>query len=263
MALVTRTLTNDGDPLCVPNGPPLANTRVTFVLVDANGFPTSAWDAETHERVVGKVTTTTDAEGHFTVELWPNSRGNVPTMYACRVNHPDARTFRAAVDAGEGALQWIDFMLAGEALNAQGLSALGQHIADTDGAHAASAISITAIEGLDADNVQAALAALKAAGGGGAVAPLDVAESRDLANTDHGRVLNCTAGVTLTIPAGLQAGFNCAIHQASSSQVTVAAGDGVTLHNVSSQTKTQTQYAMVGLINTEVDVYNLTGATGA
>lgn len=93
--------------------------------------------------------------------------------------------------------------------------------------------------------------------------PSDEASNRDLTDDDHGAVLNCTSGITLTIPSGLRSGFHCAIHQAGASQVTVAAGVGVTLRNVGSEFKTAAQYAVVGIINTASEVYNLGGSTGA
>lgn len=95
--------------------------------------------------------------------------------------------------------------------------------------------------------------------------PTTVAASRDLADTDCGLVLKSTAvsGITLTIPNTLTAGFNCAVEQGGAGQVTIAAGSGVTLHNVDTQTKTSAQYAMVGVLNTGTNEYNLTGSTGA
>jgi hypothetical protein len=173
MTLVTRTLSNTGDPLYAPDGTLLAGKTVTFTLVSAAGRATDAWDATSHERVVGSVSIVTDAAGEFSVELWPNSRGNRVTQYLCHVDYPGVRDFIASVAPGEATLTWVQFMASGAALTAQELSdldlavaqveaALGEHTADTTAAHAASAISVTAISGIAATTVQGALAELAA-----------------------------------------------------------------------------------------------------
>lgn len=172
MALVTRTLNNTGAPLYSPAGVLLANVDVTFTLVDKNGRPTDAWDATTDERVVGVVSATTDASGLFSVALWPNSRGNRLTKYLCHVDYEGVRDFSASVDAGVGALAWVDFMASGEAVSAVGLTALGAHLADATAAHAASAISVdtSGDEFADYDgddDAQSVFAWLMENGGGG------------------------------------------------------------------------------------------------
>jgi hypothetical protein len=92
--------------------------------------------------------------------------------------------------------------------------------------------------------------------------PTSVSANRDLAYTDHGKTLVCTAGITLTIPTGLPAGFSCAIVQSSASAVTISTSGGATLNNVSGHTKTASQYAAVGIVNIGTNAYLLTGATG-
>jgi hypothetical protein len=52
-----------------------------------------------------------------------------------------------------------------------------------------------------------------------------VASSRALTAADDGDRLHCTAGITLTVPAGLGAKFGCAVY----GSVTLSAGAGVTL----------------------------------
>ena len=86
--------------------------------------------------------------------------------------------------------------------------------------------------------------------------------NRALTAADNDKTLNCTAGITLTVPSGLPPGFSCAIVQASASAVTIAAGSGVTINNVSAHTKTASQYAVVGLVNNDTNTYILSGATG-
>lgn len=160
MALVTRTLSNAGDPLYGPGGTLLAGVTVTFTLVSSAGRATDVWDATTHERVVGVVSTTTDAAGEFSVSLWPNSRGNRSSQYLCHVDYAGVRDFIASVAPGATTLSWVEFMAAGAVLTAQEITQLATHIADTTEAHAASAISYTPAGSLAAVNVQAALTEL-------------------------------------------------------------------------------------------------------
>jgi len=48
-------------------------------------------------------------------------------------------------------------------------------------------------------------------GGSTPTPPVQVGSSRPLASTDNGLVLECTATATLTVPAGLPAGFRCVV----------------------------------------------------
>lgn len=105
MTLVTRTLTNAGDALCGPNGVALDGVNITFTLVADLDQATAVWDATTHERVTsGPITVTTAAGGFFSVALWPNSRGNVPSTYLCKVDHRSVPPFRGSVDDVVGTL---------------------------------------------------------------------------------------------------------------------------------------------------------------
>lgn len=153
MAFVTRTIANTGAPLLAPDGTAIANTDVTFTLETLNGDPVDVWDATTYERVVGVITATTDATGVFSVDLWPNNRGNQQTQYLCHVDHPSVRDFRASVDEGESDLTWVAFMAAGTPLTAQELSAL-----------TVAQAAITASQEAAAASAEAALASETAAG---------------------------------------------------------------------------------------------------
>lgn len=93
MALLTRTISSAGDPLCAPDGTVLAGVTVTFTLVNRRGMPIDAWDAQTHERVVGAAAVKTDEAGEFSVALWPTDRSNVQALYACRVDAPGPAAF--------------------------------------------------------------------------------------------------------------------------------------------------------------------------
>lgn len=56
-----------------------------------------------------------------------------------------------------------------------------------------------------------------------------VSTSRNLADTDNGKILRCTSGVTLTVVTGLTTGFGCMVLNRSGGNVTVAQGAGLTL----------------------------------
>ena len=136
MALVTRTLTNAGAPLYSPDGDLLVGVKINFQLMDTGGRPSDAWDATTNERVGGEtVVATTDTAGEFSVDLWPNTRGNRATKYKCRVQFDGFREFSGIVEDVPGVLLWVDFMLGGAAMAAQDMSAIATAIAS----HVASA----------------------------------------------------------------------------------------------------------------------------
>ena len=123
MTLPLRTLTNAGDPLCTPDGQVLSGVHVSFQLVDRYGVETDVWDALTHERVGGEpIVATTNEDGEFSIDLWPNSRGNRPTRYRCTVDHPAFKAFSGTVDdLSLGPLQWVEFMAASATIAPQDL----------------------------------------------------------------------------------------------------------------------------------------------
>lgn len=81
MALVTRELNNTGSPLYDPSGNVLANTLLRFKLINLIGQETEVFDATTGELVLSEVRVFTDANGLFSVNLWPNDRGVEATQY--------------------------------------------------------------------------------------------------------------------------------------------------------------------------------------
>ena len=116
MALVTRQVNNTGTPLYAPNGTLLVNKTITFVLVDEYGRPTSAFDGS-GEHVATTVRVKTDANGEFTINLWPNSRqADKFTAYLCTIDAPDTERFTSQVPAGATPLTWLEFKLNGTPL---------------------------------------------------------------------------------------------------------------------------------------------------
>ncbi len=78
-----------------------------------------------------------------------------------------------------------------------------------------------------------------------------------LQQSDNGKVINCanTGAVTITIPSGLTAGFNCMIVQMAAGTVTISAGTSVTIYNRSNYSKTGGQYAIATIVSPSSNVF--------
>lgn len=81
--MVTCTLNNYGDPVVKANGTLITGATISFVLVDGDRkTPTSVFDVTSGELVsMDSVSTVLDSNGEFTINLWPNSRGEKATLY--------------------------------------------------------------------------------------------------------------------------------------------------------------------------------------
>jgi len=84
--------------------------------------------------------------------------------------------------------------------------------------------------------------------------------SYQLVATDNGKVvtLNNAASITVNVPAGLSAGFNCILIQVGAGTATVQAvgGSGVTVTGRSSRVKTAGQGAVATVVcNTSTQCY--------
>ncbi len=81
-----------------------------------------------------------------------------------------------------------------------------------------------------------------------------------LVAADNGKTVQFTSGsaITLTIPSGLGAKFNCLIDQEGAGQITFSAS-GTTLHNAHSLTKTFGQYSVATVLATAANVFTLSG----
>jgi hypothetical protein len=84
--------------------------------------------------------------------------------------------------------------------------------------------------------------------------------SYTLAATDNGKVLtfNNSSSITLTVPTGLGAGFNCLIVQLGAGTVTPTIS-GTTIYQRQSLTQTAGQYAIATLVAIAPDTYVLGG----
>jgi hypothetical protein len=123
--MVTRTLVNTGDAIVDPKGDPIEGATLTFALVDAVKRQTKTlFDAAEGggELIRGDaVTATTDAAGLFTVDLWPNDRGEEATFYKVTLTSV-VKPFYIRVTSGEGSMLLIEAKAAMEALQPQTLS---------------------------------------------------------------------------------------------------------------------------------------------
>lgn len=233
MPLTLRTLTNAGDPLCTADGQVLSGVRVSFQLVDSYGVATTSWDALTHEAVVGQpIVATTDEDGEFSVDLWPNSRGNPPTRYRCTVDHPAFKTFSGTVDdLSLGPLQWVEFMAASATLEPQDLGEMSlyrqefaaglQTLGTAVGVAGASA---TASQG----SASAAAAAQSAAAASAATASTQAGAAADAAgqSASSASTASTQAGVASTQAGQAATSATLAQQWATRTDAEVVAGQG-------------------------------------
>ena len=85
-----------------------------------------------------------------------------------------------------------------------------------------------------------------------------------LVASDAGKVVTCDNGsaITVTVPAGLGAGFTCTVIQKGAGQVTFATSS-TTVNNRQSHTKIAGQHGVVSLVATAADTFVLAGDTAS
>ena len=85
-----------------------------------------------------------------------------------------------------------------------------------------------------------------------------------LLSSDNGKVvvLNNASAVTVTVPSGLGAGFNCSFVQKGAGQVTFSASS-TTINNRQSHTKINAQYGVASLLAYAADTFVLAGDTAS
>jgi len=81
---------------------------------------------------------------------------------------------------------------------------------------------------------------------------------------DNGKVvvLNNGSAITVTVPSGLGAGFNCSFVQKGAGQVSFSAS-GTTINNRQSHTKINAQYGVASLVAYDDNVFVLAGDTAS
>ena len=82
--------------------------------------------------------------------------------------------------------------------------------------------------------------------------------------SDNGKVvvLNNASAVTVTVPSGLGAGFNCSFVQKGAGQVSFSASS-TTINNRQSHTKINAQYGVASLLAYAADIFVLAGDTAS
>lgn len=88
--------------------------------------------------------------------------------------------------------------------------------------------------------------------------------SYTLLASDAGKVvvLNNASAITVTVPTGLGAGFNCSFVQKGAGQVTFSASS-TTINNRQSHTKINAQYGVASLLAYAADTFVLAGDTAS
>lgn len=108
--MITRIVTNAGDPLVNGGGALQIGVKISFTLVDAKGNPSGAWDVLGGDHITpGPVVVFTDAYGLFSVALWPTSRADRVVFWKCDVDLPFIPSFKNPLIDVAGSLQWFDF----------------------------------------------------------------------------------------------------------------------------------------------------------
>ena len=106
--------------------------------------------------------------------------------------------------------------------------------------------------------------------GGNAISNFDASINDQTGTTytlvagDNGKVvvLDNASAVTVTVPSGLGAGFNCSFVQKGAGQVSFSAS-GTTINNRQSHTKINAQYGVASVVAYAADTFVLAGDTAA
>ena len=92
----------------------------------------------------------------------------------------------------------------------------------------------------------------------------DKTDDYTLLASDNGKVvvMNKASAVTVTVPSGLGAGFNCSFVQKGAGQVSFSASS-TTINNRQSHTKINAQYGVASLVAYAADTFVLAGDTAS
>lgn len=86
MALTYRRLSGSLAAIAIADTVSIADVPITFTLVDKNHRPCDVFAAATGELVAGKYTVRTEANGTFSIDLWPTDEADRECYYLCRIN---------------------------------------------------------------------------------------------------------------------------------------------------------------------------------
>lgn len=92
----------------------------------------------------------------------------------------------------------------------------------------------------------------------------DQTDDYTLLASDNGKVvvMNKASAVTVTVPSGLGAGFNCSFVQKGAGQVSFSASS-TTIYNRQSHTKINAQYGVASIVAYAADTFVLAGDTAS
>jgi len=92
----------------------------------------------------------------------------------------------------------------------------------------------------------------------------DQTDNYTLQTSDAGKVvvMNKASAVTVTVPSGLGAGFNCSFIQKGAGQVSFSASS-TTINNRQSHTKINAQYGVASIVAYAADTFVLAGDTAS
>lgn len=117
--MITRTITNTGDPIVNGAGVAQGFVKLSFTLVNEKGHPADAWDAFTGEHITpATISVLTNSSGIFSVSLWPTSRADRVVFWKCEVDLPFFSSFKSSLIDGAAPLQWFDFRFGADSGNA-------------------------------------------------------------------------------------------------------------------------------------------------
>ena len=114
--MIRRELNNFLQPIVDGDGDPVPNLQIIFRLVDSGYSPAGTFDSITSERIMPlKTTVITNAQGEFSVNLWPTSRGQEGRLWHCEIRWPGSNPelFTAPLVEGVEPLKWADWARSG------------------------------------------------------------------------------------------------------------------------------------------------------
>jgi hypothetical protein len=108
--MVTRILTNVGEPITDGHGNVARGVPIDFTLVDGHGRITDGWDVTSGERILpGPWRVWTDNSGIFSIVLWPTSRADKVLYWKCSIGVEGVHDFKNSIIAGSDPLQFITY----------------------------------------------------------------------------------------------------------------------------------------------------------